>query len=206
MPSRVSRLLLALVVVASAGAWLRPAAAAPSEQGAASFITGLGNEVIQTIQSGVRGPAAATALGGIFRRGFDVPTIARFVLGRYWNAATPAQQQEYLTLFEQMVTQTYARRFSEYSGETFQVTGTQPVSDTDVLVRSNIVRPDGPPVAVDWRVRDQGAGFRIVDVMVEGVSMLLTQRNEFASVIQRSGGNVDALLQALRQQVATAGG
>jgi phospholipid transport system substrate-binding protein len=201
------RLLFALLcVVAVAAPSGRPAEAQADPQGAANFVASLGDEVIRAVSAGMGPGQSVGILGDIFRRGFDVPTIGRFVLGRYWNVATPAQQQEYLRLFEEMIVRTYARRFDEYSGEVFQVMGTQPVSETDVQVRTQVVRPDGPPVMVDWRVRQLGGGNKIVDVAVEGVSMLVTQRNEFASVIQRGGGNVEALLAALRQQVASLGG
>jgi phospholipid transport system substrate-binding protein len=103
-----------------------------------------------------------------------------------------------------MIVETYARRFSEYSGQTFGITGARPEGERDVKVQSEIRRPDGPPVAVTWRVRDRGGSFEIVDVEVEGVSMGVTQRNEFSAVIQRNGGSIDALLDAMRQQIQSA--
>lgn len=180
-------------------------AAATDDQGARDFIAELGDRTIEILrQPDLDAEQSVAQFQDVFREGFDVPTVARFVLGRYWNVATPEQQQEYLQLFEQMVLETYARRFVEYSGETFTVTGTRPAGDSDVMVESRIVRPDGPPVNVSWRVREREEGFQIIDVVVEGVSMSVTQRNEFASVIQRNGGEVEALLQAMRNQIANA--
>jgi phospholipid transport system substrate-binding protein len=140
----------------------------------------------------------------LFAESFDVPTIARFTLGRYWRTATPEQQEQFISLFKEMVVNTYANRFSEYSGETLSVTGARMESDTLALVTSQIVRPGGAqPARVDWRVAvPQGGAVRIVDVVVEGVSMSVTQQQEFASVIQRNGGQVDALLQAMRERIA----
>jgi len=133
---------------------------------------------------------------------FDVPAIGRFVLGRQWNVATPEQQTEYQQLFVKMVEKIYIDRFSLYSGEGFTVLGSRADSGDDTIVSSQVVRPKGPPVNVDWRVRKQADGsYRILDVIVEGVSMSVTQRAEFASVIQRGGGNVEALLQVMRQRV-----
>lgn len=190
-----------LMAILVAGAMSRPAASA-DVQGAQAFINQLGNQAITVLEEGAGNTAEiAPAFRDLFRAGFDVPTIGRFVLGRYWNAATEDQRREYLSLYEAMIVQTYARRFSEYSGETLSVTGARPEGETDVLVNSQIVRPNGPPVAVSWRVRDRGQGtFQIVDVMVENVSMGVTQRSEFSAIIQRSGGDVGALLTALRNQ------
>ena len=68
-----------------------------------------------------------------------------------------------------------------------------------------VIRPDGPPVAVGWRVREQDAGLRIIDVVIEGVSQGITQRDEFRSIIQRNGGQLDALFEIMRNNIAEAG-
>ena len=80
-----------------------------------------------------------------------------------------------------------------------------PEGETDSIVSSQIIPPDAPPVAVDWRIRPRGDALKVIDVAVEGVSMSVTQRSEFSSVIQRGGGNIEALLQSLRQRVGEAG-
>lgn len=135
---------------------------------------------------------------------FDIPRIARFVLGRYWNMATPQERQEFTQLFGRWVVRTYSARFSEYRGETVKVMGTRDESQTSSIVSSQLVRPNGaPPAKVDWRVRKEDNDYKIIDVDVEGVSMALTQRDEFASVIQRSGGTVASLNHALEQKLAS---
>ena len=133
-----------------------------------------------------------------------IPTIGRFVLGRYWRTASREQQQEYLELFENMVVETYARRFTEYSGETFRVLGSRGEGEGDTMVQSQIVRPAGPPIQVAWRVRERNGQFRIIDVSIEGVSMAVTQRNEFGAVIQRNGGRIEPLLETLRGRITAA--
>lgn len=136
----------------------------------------------------------------LLRSSFDMKTIGRFTLGRYWKAASKAQQEEYLRLFERSVVESYARRFEEYKGQAVQVKSARPEGEKDTIVSSTIVSPDGgPDVQVDWRVRPHGSSFKVVDVIVEGVSMAVTQRSDFASVIQRGGGNLDVLLDHLRQ-------
>lgn len=134
---------------------------------------------------------------------FDMPVISRFVLGRHWKNADAQDKQRFLDLFEEYVVRSYAQRFSEYSGETVKIIGSRPESETTTLVRSEVVRMNGaPPAKVDWRVRQTPNGYKIVDVEVEGVSMVLTQREEFASVIDRAGG-VAGLNKELEQKMAS---
>ena len=85
------------------------------------------------------------------------------------------------------------------------VIGVAPAGESDSMVTTQIVRPNGPPVNVSWRVRKSGSDYKIIDVVVENVSMGVTQRQEFASVIEQNGGRVDGLIQALRQKVGRAG-
>lgn len=169
--------------------------------GPKQFIESLGEETIGAITNpDVSEELRLTEFERLFRKGFDVNTISRFVLGRYWRRATPEQQQEYQALFAEFIVQTYANRFRQYSGETIAVDGEREASKRDTIVSSQINAPDGPAVRVDWRIRTQGEGHKIVDVIVEGVSMAITQRDEFASVIRRGGGDIEALISELRQK------
>lgn len=133
---------------------------------------------------------------------FDMPRIAKFVLGHYWIEASEQDRQRFQKLFEEYVVRAYAARFSQYSGEVIKVTGSRPESETSTLVQSQVIRPGGaPPAKVDWRVRKDDRGFKVIDVDVEGVSMVLTQREEFSSVIQRAGG-IPGLNKELEQKLA----
>jgi phospholipid transport system substrate-binding protein len=133
---------------------------------------------------------------------FAVTTIGQWVLGRYWNTATLEERKEFLKLFEDLLVVTYLNRFQRYSGETLSVEKTL-VDDKsgDAVVFSQINRPDGTAVVnVGWRLRGQADSFKIVDVLVEGVSMGLTQRSEFAAVIRKHGGQVSGLLAEMRER------
>lgn len=174
-----------------------------ADSGASAFIQTLGDKTIATFaDKSLSREQAVERFRTLLHDGFDVPYIGRWVLGRYWNQATPAEQAEYQKLFERLIVDTYANRFVDYSGQTFKIAGTRPEAGEDTTVTTQIIRPDGPPINADWRVRKTGGGYRIIDVAVEGVSMGLTQRQEFASVIQGGGGQVAALIQALRQKVS----
>ena len=137
----------------------------------------------------------------LLKEHFAVRTIGRWVLGRYWRKATKKERGEYLMLFEDLIVATYVDRFTKYSGETLSVVKTAPKGKKDTIVFSHIKRSNGdPPLNVDWRVRMLKNGHRIVDVMVEGISMGQTQRSEFASVIRKNGGKIEGLLMELRKR------
>jgi phospholipid transport system substrate-binding protein len=140
----------------------------------------------------------------LFQADFDGPGIARFVLGRYWRTASEQEQQEYMKLFEDYVIFVYGTRLSHFNGETFKVRGSR-TDESGTVVSTEIISPSGePPIKVDWRlVADRGA-FKINDVIIEGISMMVTQRSEFASIIQRHGGQVGGLLALMREKTNTA--
>lgn len=165
----------------------------PSEK----LISSLGDQAITALRNTSVGDEARRAeFDRLLNKHFDMDTIARFALGKYWGQATPAEQKEYVSLFKKMVINVYSKRFAEYSGQDFKVTGSKPAGRNDTLVNSAIIPQNGgPKVAVDWRIRNN----KIIDVIVEGVSMSVTQRSEFASIIQRGGGNVSALIDYLKK-------
>lgn len=137
----------------------------------------------------------------LLTRSFDMNTIGRFALGRYWRVSSAEQRKEYQALFRDMIVEVYSRRFGEYDGQELEVRGSRRDNDKDVTVNSFIVPNDGgQEIQVDWRVRQKNGQYKIIDVMVEGVSMALTQRSDFSSVIQRGGGEVSVLIAHLKEQ------
>ncbi len=137
---------------------------------------------------------------------FAVGTIGQWVLGKYWRNATESERKEYLELFKRLMIATYADRFANYSGETLSVLRSVPLEDRDILVSSQIVSPGGgEPISVNWRVREHDGTFKIIDVIVAGVSMGQTQRSEFGSVIRDKGGSVAGLIEELRKRVGSGG-
>ncbi len=136
--------------------------------------------------------------------GFDVKTIGRFVLGRYWRKATEAERAEFGRLYEDMIVATYSRQLSSYAGETLKVVGVRQQDEKSAAVGSRILRQEGEPILVEWRLLRRGDTWRIVDVVVEGMSMALSQRSEFKAVIRGNGGRVEALLEKLREKTRQA--
>ena len=172
-------------------------AQAPQPGASSQFIKALGDEAIATLRApGLPLEQREAKFRSLLARGFDMEFIGRFVLGTYWRQATPEQQQEYLQAFNDYVLDVYSARLGGYAGETLNVIGERAAGERDVMVNTRIERPSGPPLEAQWRVRQQSAGLRIIDVMVAGVSMVATQRDEFASVVQRQ--KVSGLIDVLR--------
>lgn len=171
------------------------------------FVQALGDRAIailadKTITAEQRSAQFRQMLGD----SFDLPTIGRFVIGQSWRSATPEQQKEYMDLFEALVVKTYSDRFALYTGEGFAVKAVHPEDERDFIVNSEISHPDGSPATtVDWRLRQKGDKLGIIDVVVEGVSMSVTQRQEYASVLQRNDGKIDGLLDLMRQRLQQSG-
>jgi phospholipid transport system substrate-binding protein len=107
-----------------------------------------------------------------------------------------------MKLFEALVIKTYGNRLTLYTGEGFSVTTTRQESEKDTIVNSQITHPDGStPTTIDWRVRNRNGKLGVIDVVVEGVSLSVTQRQEYAAVIQSNGGQIDGLLDTMRRQL-----
>jgi phospholipid transport system substrate-binding protein len=198
------RLLPLLVLVISLGLAAMRVEAVPATD-AVGFINDLVNQALKALNNKQMSvEERETQFRKLLRDGFDVPRISRFVLGRYWNQASDQEKQQFQKLFEDYIVHSYSARFAEYSGETVQVTGSRQESETGAIVMSQIIRPNGgPPTKVDWRVRKEDSGFKIVDVNIEGVSMAITQRDEFSAVIQRGGGTVASLNKTLQDKLAS---
>jgi phospholipid transport system substrate-binding protein len=186
-------LLLAIALV--------PAVPAPAGASAdpAQFIKSMGEKAINELTgANVTEAERQERFRQLFTESFDVPTIGKFVLGRYWRTATDAERAEFLKLFEDFIVKSYAVRFADYAGESFDVQNTTGAADGASVVHSRINRKGAETIRVDWRVQQSQDRLAITDVIVEGVSMAVTQRSEFASVIQSKGGKVAGLIDALR--------
>lgn len=198
------RRLLAALLLAPALPWapiLRPALAADPAR-AAQFIDRLGQQVLDVLHDErLERSARLERLTGLLDQATDLALVARLVLGRYWRDASEPQRREYMALFRSLVLKTMADRLESYSGETYEVLGGQRVDDRDTIVSTRIRRPgDASTIAVDWRVREQGGRLLIIDIVAEGVSMVVTQRSEAAEIAGRAG--LDGLLKEMRRRLS----
>lgn len=196
------RAFLGFAAALAAGTSIAPIAGAAASKEAEAFITNLANEALKDLSDKLPEPELEKRFKSLLDKNFDMPRISRFVLGRYWNSASDKEKQDFQGLFEAYVVRAYSIRFSEYSGEIVKVTGSRSESADNTVVSSQILQPGGaPPVHVDWIVRKESDAFRIADVSVDGVSMVLTQKQEFAAVIERNGGGVTALNKAIQDKL-----
>jgi len=193
---RILFLLFAVALVPAA-----PVAAGASAD-PAQFIKSMGEKAINELTSpNVTEAQRQERFRQLFTENFDVPAIGKFVLGRYWRTASDAERAEFLKLFEDFIVKSYAVRFADYAGESFDVQNATSGADGASIVHSRINRRGAETIRVDWRVQQNQDKLAITDIIVEGVSMAVTQRSEFASVIQSRGG-VAGLLDALRAKNA----
>lgn len=137
----------------------------------------------------------------MFKEYFDLPGIGRFVLTRFWKAATPEEQAKFTTLFEDVIVYTWSRRFSEYNGQTLKVTGNQADGDNGSLVKSTIIGKNNASFTVEWRLRKRPEGLKVLDVVIEGVSMAITYRQDYSTIISQTG-SFAGLLAQMEKQVA----
>jgi phospholipid transport system substrate-binding protein len=202
-PSRRGALIAAVLLTLFAA----PVAAADGEAPEA-VVSQLARQVIDLLQRGeLERPDGLERLAAAIDDDTDLNRLARLVLGRHWRSATDAQQEEYQRLFRQLMLKKFVGHLGAYSNrqlgpsdELFQVTGSRTVGGGDVIVDSVVRPPDRPPLAAAWRLRpgDDGS-FVIIDLIVANVSLLISQRSEFASVIERGG--IDDLLDEMRTRL-----
>ncbi|HUI17690.1 MAG TPA: ABC transporter substrate-binding protein [Alphaproteobacteria bacterium] len=198
------RTLLLSAASAAVGAFV-PSRAARAEDipaAASQFVTVLADKVINVLKDKVLSKDdRVKALAAVFLEGFDVRGIGLFVLGVYGHRASESERASYLNVFKEYVVQTYAVRFNSYAGESFLVTKAAPDGDIGAWVTSGIGKAGEEPTEVQWRVRKEPEGYKIIDVVVEGVSLLVTQRSEFAAVLQRNNGNITSLTELMRDKI-----
>ena len=196
------RLLLALVPALLLPIASRSGDAAPSADGARALIEEVSAQVLTILSDKNRGDQEKfDALVVLLDEPIDLDLVGRLILGRHWRTADDGQRQQYLELFREYALANLASKLHLYQGQSFEVTGAKVVSDKDALVTSRILSDGQPPLQVDWRLREHNDGGLVtIDLIVEGVSLIVTLRSEFASVIERQG--FDGLLAELRQRIA----
>jgi phospholipid transport system substrate-binding protein len=187
--------------IASAMAAAGPAVA---NTGPAEFILEVGNQALEIIGANM---APAQKLGYFYQllhQDFDMPGISRFVLGPYWRVVSKPERKEFRRLLENYLVAVYGQQLAQYGGAELRVSGSRS-EPRAAIVTSQIIRPQGGPVEVDWRLSVRDGHYKISDIAIGGISMALTQRSEFGQEIQRGGGQFAALLATMRETIAEGG-
>jgi phospholipid transport system substrate-binding protein len=184
--------------------WVAPAVGQAAETSAQGVVQGLVEDIWTTLRRDDAAPdERVDALAALLETRTDVALIGRLALGRYWNRLPEPERADYQELFRAVVIRSMARRLNTYAEdakspleERFQIVSSAAVGDDDVLVRSKVFPSRGQPLNLDWRLRETDAGPVIIDLIIEGASLLVAQRSEFAAVIERA--DLAGLLAELR--------
>ncbi len=202
MPAIIGAIVLGVAVQATT---LRTAHAEPSVEAATAMIQDVGHEFLEVLgPDGQSDGQQLEKLIGLLKDAINLDTTGRLILAQNWRRASEEQREAYLDLFGPYALDTLASKIRASSAEiplkSFEIIKGEPVGKNDVLVSTDLFWPGYPPYRLDWRLRGRDDGsLQAIDVVVEGISMVVTQRAEFASVIERQG--FDGLLNQMRSQV-----
>ncbi len=172
------------------------------------FVSQLASKAMETMTlKGISDAERNQRFRAQFTTDVDLPEIGKFVLGRHWPKDSPEQQAEFLKVFEDNVVLTWANRFKDYGGDLRHVVTNTFIEGQRgiIVVESRVERDHQSPINLQWKLKKGSSEFRVTDLVVESASMAITYRNEYASVIQASGGKLDGLLVAMRAKVAELG-
>ncbi len=195
--------LLRLIVTGSLAAALTGGVCPARAEDPAAFVRAAAAELVAVVNTGLPQAEKQRRLRTIIDRVADVEGVARFCLGRFWHMATPGQQKAYMALFHDVLVNNIAGKIGQYQNVKVTV-GAAKQRDEGSVVSSIVERPNNPPSEVGWVIADVGGSLKVVDIIAEGTSLRLTQRSDYAAFLTRNGNNLDALLAAMKQQLAQA--
>ena len=162
------------------------------------FVTGLAQELTALIGSGRGDAQMYSAFEGILARYADMGAIAASTLGPPWRSASAAQKQGYVAAFQRYLSRRYGKQFRDYTNAKINVTGAKDGGKAGVLVQTKIVRPSAEDINVDWQVSDRSGSTKVVNLIIEGVSMLANERAEIGAMLDAQGGSLDGLIAQLK--------
>jgi len=170
---------------------------------ASGFIAGLGSQATHIMKDAALSAAdRQRRFQALMTEDFDLPKIARSVLGRYWQGTSEIERQQFTNAFADYMAQMYSARFADYSAESFRVIKQRAESETTTVVSTEItLLATGQPIDVDWSVAKTLDSYKVTDISAGGASLTRAQREEFSSAVQQSGGSVSNLIQRLRTKV-----
>ncbi len=168
---------------------------------ASAFMQQIGNQLTAIVNGGQGAADKRRAITQVLESAVDVDGVARFCLGRFWRLASPDQQKRYLAAFHEVLVTNISAKLGEYKGVKLTVQhGRQ--QDDEAIITTVVERPNNPPTSVDWVIEKPATAPRIIDVIAEGTSLRLTQRQDYASYLTRNNNDIDALINAMKQQTA----
>jgi phospholipid transport system substrate-binding protein len=178
---------------------------AQSTDKASAFVKSTGDRLVTLINGPGAAGIEAAAMTQILNAGVDVDGMGSFCLGRYWHQATLEQQRQYLQMFHEVLVTNITAKLGEYQGMKFTM-GRSQTRDEKAVVSTTVERPNNPPTAVDWIISNPASSPKIVDVVAEGTSLRLMQRQDYASYLAHNNSDIDALITAMKNQISQEGG
>jgi ABC-type transporter MlaC component len=169
-----------------------------------AIIQSMGDALLATLRAGPDKATREARFGEMYRRNFDNAGLAAWTAGRAYTSASPEQQREYQQLFETYVIKAYAALLQQYKGERLRVDKTER-DGRDIVVISNLVPPDPREpreIEMRWRMRMVGGRLVVTDVVIDKISMALTERRAFADWLHERGGTLEGLMGKLREKIA----
>lgn len=180
---------------------------AATAQSADQFLVSFGKRAVQELNDETLGEAAREKrFRELFEEAVDLPAIAKFILGIHWRKASTRERADFLAVFENIAMQRFlpifTRKTDEYAGKSFDIVGVRRDKNNKelVFVSVRVVREQGEPIRLVWRIRQRNDRYKILDITAAGLSMALTLRQEYRSAIKQAG-SVAALVTKLRQKV-----
>jgi phospholipid transport system substrate-binding protein len=139
-------------------------------------------------------------LAPVITGSFDMPFIAKTVLGRYWETINHEQKSKFVETFSKLSIATYAANFDSYSGERFKMVSEKEVSGGRILVQSQLIKSDGGQVQLDYLLHRTDGQWRMINVIAEGVSDLALKRADYSAFLKNK--RFEALLEKLNEKIA----
>jgi phospholipid transport system substrate-binding protein len=193
------------VLAAAAGSGLTSSRVwAQAEGKATAFVQQTGDKLVSVVNGTMSTSDKRRALTQIIEASVDVDSVARFCLGRFWRTASGDQQKRFVNAFHEVLVTNISSKLGEYQGVKLTVQHAR-MQDDDAIVTTTVERPNNPQTTVDWVIEQPTTNPKIVDVLAEGTSLRLTQRQDYASYLTRNNNDVDALINAMKQQTAQNG-
>lgn len=179
------------------------AQAAVNEDVAEKFIKKVTQQGIEElINSDVSAAEKKERFTKLFNDDLDLDFIGKFVLGRYWKTSTPKQRTAFIDVYRKLNIQTWSERFNEFKGKHFEFVGTESSKFADqIFVNTQVPMTEGAPASVKWRIKETNGRLRIVDIIIENVSLAQTARSEYTSYISKSPNGIDGLIKDLQAKL-----
>lgn len=167
------------------------------KSGPEKFVQATSVKVISLLESNASGAEKQKRLTSMFLDVTDADWIGKFVLGKHWQGLSDDNKRRYLAAYRKYLVSSYVPKFREYNNQEIVIKGIKNLANDNYMVITDIVG-GSYSTRVEYRIRSAGDGYKIRDIIAEGVSLLTTQRSEFSSIIESEG--IEALITQLQEK------